>query len=253
MAGVVAFSHIAIRVSDLDRSLACYRDALGFEDHSLLVVADTPSFREAGLDDAEMVAHFLRRDGTVVELQIVRSASGRPMPDVLGAAGYHHLAFRVEGVEETARTVVAAGGHIDWPTLTTHDEVGGSAIFGADPDGQRLEFLQLRGGPRQPVGDPLVPQHDGGDGSVTSFDHVVLGVRDLARSVAFYSGCMSATVEERSGGDAMVRIYETRVRLVQTTVDDASVGIRSLAFLGPRAAQLVDPDGAPLVVMGPDR
>lgn len=253
MTGVVAFSHIAIRVRDLDRALACYRGTLGFCDHSLLVVADTPSFREAGLDDAEMVAHFLRRDGTVVELQIVRSASGRPIPEVLGATGYHHLAFRVDGVEETARTVSEAGGHIDWPTLTAHEGVGGSAIFGADPDGQRLELLQLRGGAQQPVGDPLVPQDAAGDGTATSFDHVVLGVGDLGRSVAFYSGCMGATVESRSDAEAMMRIFDTRVRLVQTTADDASVGIRSLAFLGPRAGHLADPDGAALVVIGLDR
>ena len=64
---VLAFSHIAIRVSDLDKALAFYRDDLGFRDLSKLVVADTPSFRQAGLDDAEMVAWFLERDRTVIE------------------------------------------------------------------------------------------------------------------------------------------------------------------------------------------
>ena len=32
------------------------------------------------LDDAEMVAHFLHRDGTVIELQVVRSRAGHPLP-----------------------------------------------------------------------------------------------------------------------------------------------------------------------------
>ena len=146
MVGVLAFSHIAIRVSDLDKALACYRDTFGFRDRSLLVVTDTPSFREAGLDDAEMVAHFLHRDGTVIELQVVRSRAGHPLPPQFDDLGYHHLAFRVDGVEATANAMAAAGGEVDWPTLTANDDVGGSAIFGADPDGQRLELLQLRDG-----------------------------------------------------------------------------------------------------------
>lgn len=253
MAGVVAFSHIAIRVTDLDRALACYRDVLGFRDHSLLVVTDTPSFREAGLDDAEMVAHFLRRDGTVIELQIVRSASGRPMPEVLGEPGYHHLAFRVDGVEATARAMADAGGDVDWSTLTANDDVGGSAIFGADPDGQRLELLQLRGGPHQPVGEALIDHGPAGDGTVTAFDHVVLGVRDLHAAIGFYTAALGATVESSQDTVAVLRIFDTHLELHQRTDEEPSVGVRALAFRGPRAITCTDPDGAALVVHAADR
>ena len=208
MAGVLAFSHIAIRVSDLDESLACYRDTFGFRDHSLLTVTDTPSFREAGLDDAEMVAHFLHRDGTVIELQVVRSRAGQPLPPQFHDFGYHHLAFRVDGVEATANAMAAAGGDVDWPTLTANDDVGGSAIFGADPDGQRLELLQLRDGPQQPVGDALIDQGPRGDRTISTFAHVALGVRDLERAERFYTSGLGATVESREPGATMLRVVE---------------------------------------------
>lgn len=232
MVGVLAFSHIAIRVSDLDEALACYRDTFGFRDRSLLTVTDTPSFREAGLGDAEMVAHFLHRDGTVIELQVVRSRAGHALPPQFNELGYHHLAFRVDGVEATAQAMAAAGGEVDWPTLTANGGVGGSAIFGADPDGQRLELLQLRGGPQQPIGDALVDHGPCGDGTVTAFAHVALGVADLERAERFYTSCLGATVESRDATTTMLRVFDTLLLLQQATVESPTLGIRALVFRG---------------------
>lgn len=244
----LAFSHVAIRVTDLDAALACYRDRLGFRDRSLLVVTDTPSFREAGLTDAEMVAHFLHRDGTVIELQVVRSRSGQPVPAHLSLLGYRHVAFRVNGVEATARAMADAGGSVDWATHTSNDGVGGSAIFGADPDGQRVELLQLAGGPTQPVGDALADHGPGGDGSVERFDHVALGVRDLDRSVAFYTGALGAVCESRDEHRAMIRAFDTRLALELADDTDARTGIRALRFTGGPVRSFTDPDGASLAV-----
>lgn len=245
---VLAFSHIAVRVTDLDAALACYRDRFGFRDRSLLVVTDTPSFREAGLTDAEMVAHFLHRDGTVIELQVVRSRSGASVPAHLNLLGYRHLAFRVDGVRETAQAMADAGGTVDWATHTANDGVGGSAIFGADPDGQRLELLQLAGGPTQPVGDALVDAGPCGDGTVERFDHVVLGVRDLDRSIGFYATALGAVCEQRGTHDAMLRVFDTCIALELADERDPRTGIRALCFTGPAPGAMADPDGAALDV-----
>ncbi len=245
---VLAFSHIAVRVRDLDASLAFYRDRLGFRDRSLLVVSDTPSFREAGLTDAEMVAHFLHRDGTVIELQVVRSRSGQPIPPHLSLLGYRHLAFRVDGVNATAEAMAAAGGSVDRTTLTTNDGVGGSAIFGADPDGQRLELLQLAGGPTQPVGDALDDHGPAGDGTVDRFDHVAVGVRDLARSIDFLTTALGATCELTTPAHAVLRVFETRIALEAADEADPRLGIRALRFAGPHPLALTDPDGASIDV-----
>ena len=253
MAGVLAFSHIAIRVSDLDKALASYREMYGFRDRSLLVVTDTPSFREAGLDDAEMVAHFLHRDGTVIELQVVRSRAGHSLPPQFDNLGYHHLAFRVDGVQATANAMAAAGGEVDWPTLTANEAVGGSAVFAADPDGQRLELLQLRDGPQQLVGDALVDQGPCGDRNISAFAHVALGVRDLERAERFYASGLGATVELREPGATMLRVFDTKLLLQQATFESPALGIRALVFRGATDAHLADPDGTALEVFRVDQ
>jgi lactoylglutathione lyase len=240
---VLAFSHIALRVADLDRSLAFYRDRLGFGDVSRLVVRDTPSFREAGLDDAEMVAWFLGRDGTVIELQAVTSRSGRAIPEHLNRLGFRHCGFRVDGVKATATELEAAGGTTDWATLTGNAEVDGEAAFVADPDGQRLELLQLAGGPQQPVGAPLDDARAAGGGEVLRFDGVAIGVTDLDRATGYYAGPLGGTVVADGPTWRRVRIGGTDVVLQVGTP-----GISHLCCTGAADAELVDPDGLRTVV-----
>jgi glyoxylase I family protein len=251
--GVVAFSHVAVRVGDLDRALALYRDRLGFRPQSLLVVEDAPSFREAGRDDAKLVAWFGTRDGTVIELQAVTTTSGRAIPPQLNRLGFRHLAFRVDDVEAAAERVVAAGGTIDRATFTRtqNADVDGVAVFGADPDGQRLEFLCLAGGPGQPCGTPLRHRGDVGDGTVSRFAHVAVGVRDLDGAASFATSALSGVVEHRSAARAVIRVFETRIALEAANAADPRLGIRHLRFLGPDAVELRDPDGTTLVI-GPD-
>jgi catechol 2,3-dioxygenase-like lactoylglutathione lyase family enzyme len=243
---VLAFSHIALRVADLERSLAFYRGELGFGDVSRLVVRDTPSFREAGLEDAEMVAWFLGRDGTVIELQAVTSRSGRTIPEHLNVRGFRHCGFRVRGVKQTAAELEAAGGTVDWSTHTGNAEVVGEAVFGADPDGQRLEFLELVGGPTQPVGGPLDEPVRPGAGAFDRFDGVAIGVRDLDRATAYYAGPLGATVVERGPEERRLRLGDTDLVLRL-----GAPGIQSLRFTGRSDADLVDPDGLPIVARTP--
>jgi catechol 2,3-dioxygenase-like lactoylglutathione lyase family enzyme len=252
---VVAFSHVAIRVSDLDRSLELYRDRFGFRPRSQLVVTDAPSFREAGVDDLQMLAWFGHRDGCVVELQAVTSRSRGPIPIPPGELGFRHLAFRARDVEQTARALEFAGGTIDWATRTRTQnvDVDGEALFGADPAGQRLELLELAGGPEQPVGAPLEDPGRAGDGTVDAFDYVAVGVADLARATAFYSSeGLAGEVEARGDAWVRVRIFSARILLEQASSASPRLGIRRLAFVGEAAARIEDPDGPELVVRAAD-
>lgn len=248
---VVAFSHVALRVSDLDRSLALYRDRLGFRPRSQLVVTDAPSFREAGVDDLQMLAWFGAREGTTIELQAITSASSGPIDVPRSELGFRHLAYRVRDVEATARQVEAAGGTIDWAThtRTRNRDVDGEALFGADPDGGRLELLELAGGPSQPVGVPLGDGGEKGDGTADAFDHVGLSVGDLERSVAFYtSEAIGGELEDRDRSHARIRIFDTQLVLEPSGASSATPGIRRLVFAGPESMTLEDPDGPELVV-----
>ncbi|MFJ3643274.1 VOC family protein [Streptomyces sp. NPDC090108] len=122
--------HTGINVTDLDRSLAFYRDVLGF-----------PLLAEGKEDDRRYA--FLGApggDGTPV-LTLWQQARGAYDA---GRAGLHHLAFtadsadRVRAYESALR---AAGAVFAHEGLVAHRESGASGgIFFHDPDGTRLEI-----------------------------------------------------------------------------------------------------------------
>ncbi|MFC8432521.1 VOC family protein [Streptomyces sp. NPDC057253] len=119
--------HIGLNVTDLDRSLAFYRDVLGFQ---LLGEGKEEERRYAFLGDGERLA-----------LTLWQQAEQPYAPD---RAGLHHLAFeadsieRVREYEEALRTYGADFAH---DGVVAHREGAGSGgIFFHDPDGTRLEI-----------------------------------------------------------------------------------------------------------------
>jgi catechol 2,3-dioxygenase len=76
----VRVGHVHLRVSDLDRAIGFYRDALG-----LGLTADG---REAGLDAAFLAAGDYHHH---VGLNTLESAGGTPPPP--GHTGLYHVAF----------------------------------------------------------------------------------------------------------------------------------------------------------------
>ena len=110
----VRVGHVHLRVADLDRAIAFYRDALGFR----LVV-----------------------DG--------RTAGARPAPR--GHTGLHHVAFLFPSAYELARTVrrmIGLGYQVDHAT----DHGGSVAVYLDDPDGNGVELYYDR--PREDWFDP---------------------------------------------------------------------------------------------------
>ena len=86
-----AFSHIGICVSDLERSVAFYRDALGFTEVRRLDVTGEATETLLGLQDVDLDAVFLERDGMRIELLHYRwpahRGTGDPRP--MNALGSH--------------------------------------------------------------------------------------------------------------------------------------------------------------------
>ncbi|WP_330330434.1 VOC family protein [Streptomyces sp. NBC_00536] len=119
--------HIGLNVTDLDRSLGFYRDALGF--------AQLGEGKEADRRFA-----FLGQDGVLV-LTLWEQATG---PFAPAAAGLHHLALQAETVEEVRayeERLRALGVEFAYEGLVAHGEGAASGgIFFHDPDGTRLEI-----------------------------------------------------------------------------------------------------------------
>jgi glyoxylase I family protein len=147
-------THIGICVSDWERSLRFYRDVLGFKHLSELQVAGEPTNTLLQLDNVELRAIYLERDGTRIELLHYASpghrGGGQPRP--MNQLGLTHLSLRVDNLATTLDALKQAGvrildkTHIDIPAF------GAAAIFITDPDGTLIELVQSPGDPAVPPG-----------------------------------------------------------------------------------------------------
>ncbi|MFE0512043.1 VOC family protein [Streptomyces sp. NPDC058964] len=136
--------HIGLNVTDLDRSLAFYRDVLGF---ALLA---------EGKDDDRRYAFLGEGDALVLTLwqQAGETYDG-------GRAGLHHLAFTADSIErvgEYESALRAAGVHFAHEGVVAHREGSASGgIFFHDPDGTRLEISVPHGAENAPAPHASAP------------------------------------------------------------------------------------------------
>jgi len=138
--------HVGICVSDLDRSVRFYRDVLGFREAGHLELDGEPTATLLGLDELELRAVYLERDGFRIELihyprpGTVGPADARPMNQL----GLTHFTLRVTDLDETLRQVEAHGGSVLEKTRIHSQELDApiDAIYALDPDGTRLELAE---------------------------------------------------------------------------------------------------------------
>ena len=146
---VQRLSHIGICVTNLDVSVAFYRDALGFAEISRLEVAGPESDRLLELSNVALRAVYLERDGTRIELLCFDSPgeSGEPGPRPVNQTGLTHLSFRVTDLDASVARVTSCGGRVLEHTRIQSDRFQTRAIFVTDPDGLRIELLDAPGDP----------------------------------------------------------------------------------------------------------
>jgi catechol 2,3-dioxygenase-like lactoylglutathione lyase family enzyme len=138
-----ALSHIGICVSDLERSIRFYRDALGFTYVCDLEVAGEPSDTLLRLKDVQLKAVYLERDGFRIELLHYASPERKPAPRAreMNDLGLTHLSFRVSGVEATLTALRAAGATVLEETIIRIPGGDPLAAFLTDPDGVLIELV----------------------------------------------------------------------------------------------------------------
>lgn len=140
------FSHLGICVSDLERSLAFYRDALGFAVESELRVEGEPSATLLGLEGVRLHAVYLVRDGLRIELLHYASPGyvGDGAPRAMNQLGLTHLSLRVEDLEATLARLEALGARVLHDTRIDNPRLRAKAVFATDPDGTRIELVEAR-------------------------------------------------------------------------------------------------------------
>ncbi len=143
-----AFSHFGICVSDLDRSLRFYCEALGFERAESHQIG--PEFAALmDLPDVSVTSQFIRKGTTAIELLAFHQPApfGERERRAVNQLGLTHLSFRVDDVNAVAAKVVELGGAVVESSRTTID-FGGTPlefVYCTDPDGVRVELMDLSG------------------------------------------------------------------------------------------------------------
>jgi catechol 2,3-dioxygenase-like lactoylglutathione lyase family enzyme len=142
---VLRTGHTSFTVSDLDRSIAFYRDALDFE-----VISKAPRDPKiieqiTGIAGADLMIAYIQSPGHQIELiQYLGPkdrGSVRPRPcDV----GFAHVAFDVEDIDAA---IAAAEAHDVRPlgptaAIDQGPNKGARVAYLRDPDGICIEFIQ---------------------------------------------------------------------------------------------------------------
>ena len=140
-------SHVGMCVSNIEQSLEFYRDGLGFELVSKYEI-DPVFGRVMELDQLEDGKSWLiSRDGITLELLWYASPEiyGDGMRGDMNRRGFTHLCVFVDDVDEVAQRIVALGGHVHSETRTTvsGEEIKGEWVYCSDPDGVRIELIDM--------------------------------------------------------------------------------------------------------------
>ncbi|MCH2170547.1 VOC family protein [Myxococcota bacterium] len=143
-------THTGLCVSDLERSVAFYRDVLGFEELGRLAPDAETTSHLLGIPDVDLRAVYLENDGWRLELLHyespghVGSSEARPM----NGLGLTHLSFRVDDLDEVIQKLEKAGGRVLEQNVVKIRGGQFRALFALDPDGTRLELIDVPGDPR---------------------------------------------------------------------------------------------------------
>jgi lactoylglutathione lyase len=128
MQGITGIGHIALKVYDFDKSLAFYRDQLGFAE-----------MLRIDKDDGSLWLVYLR----VTDEQFIEIFPGAENPRAPGWDGnaITHVCLTVDDLDAVVDRVEAVGITLLIDKKTAAD--GNRQAWIEDPDGNRIEFMQL--------------------------------------------------------------------------------------------------------------
>ena len=142
-------NHTGFTVSDVERSVAFYRDLLGLELLSLAERDPEFSARISGVPGAHMKTAYLKTpDGHRLELIQYLSPPGTRLDMRTNNVGNGHLALNVRDVRALYAKLKAGGVRFKSEPLEVPGgpNKGNVAVYCTDPDGITIELIQQRTG-----------------------------------------------------------------------------------------------------------
>jgi catechol 2,3-dioxygenase-like lactoylglutathione lyase family enzyme len=144
---IVAADHTGITVSNLERSLAFWRDVLGFEPSHTAHQAGEMAREITGVAGAEIKLAVVKAPaGHKIELLEYLAPSDRKRHVDLRPCdvGHVHVALTIENLDAILERIAASG----WKaagkpqTLKSGPNAGKRVVYVRDPDGTTIEFMQ---------------------------------------------------------------------------------------------------------------
>jgi glyoxylase I family protein len=143
---IVAADHTGITVSNLDRSLAFWRDVLGFEFSHRAHQTGELAEQITGVPGAEILIAVVKAPGHKIELLEYRAPADHKHADLRPCdVGSIHVALTVDNLDAVLETIAASGWKASGTpqTLKTGPNAGKRVIYVRDPDGTTIEFMEL--------------------------------------------------------------------------------------------------------------
>jgi catechol 2,3-dioxygenase-like lactoylglutathione lyase family enzyme len=143
---VLATNHTSFTVSDLDRTIAFFRDAMGFEVTSKAPRDPAVVSRIIGIEGTDIMVAYVRGAGHNLELiQYLGPREGRGRVRSLPCdVGFAHIAYDVDDIDAAME---AAAKHDVMPigevvAIDAGPNAGGRVVYLRDPDGVTIEFIE---------------------------------------------------------------------------------------------------------------
>jgi catechol 2,3-dioxygenase-like lactoylglutathione lyase family enzyme len=143
---ILAADHTGITVVDIERSLAFWREVLGFELSHRAHQTGELAAQITGIPGAEILIAVLKAPGHKIELLEYRAPADRthlrPRPCDVGSV---HVALIVDNLDAILEKIASSG----WTaagqpqTLTVGPNAGKKVIYVRDPDGTTIELMQM--------------------------------------------------------------------------------------------------------------
>jgi lactoylglutathione lyase len=144
---IVKAHHFGVTVSDVERSVAFYRDLLGLELIRISDRANLPSYDKIlGYADVRLRIAILQHPVNEFVLELVQymNPPSEPREQENRYVGAAHCAFEVDDVDAVYQRLTEAGhGAIHPPTDVVRDgQRVARAMYALDPDGISIEMFQ---------------------------------------------------------------------------------------------------------------
>jgi glyoxylase I family protein len=140
-----AVDHTGLTVSNLERSLAFWRDVLGFELSHRPHQTGQLASEITGVPGAEISIAVLKGYGHKIELLEYLAPFGRKKIGLRPCdVGFVHVALAVDNLDAVLNTIAASGWEAAGKpqTLAAGPNAGKRVIYVRDPDGTTIEFMQ---------------------------------------------------------------------------------------------------------------